>query len=55
MTCSYMCKNGGEVPGQDAVKVSWNKAVEMWGSLASWLRHLVHTGQAPRQGVVRAS
>ena len=23
ITCSYMCKNGGEAPGQDAVGAIW--------------------------------
>ena len=53
VTRSYMCKNGGEAPGQDAVG---DKAVEMCGPSAftSWLSHLVGSGQAPGQGAVGA-
>ena len=25
LTCSYMCKNGGEAPEQDAVGASWRQ------------------------------
>ena len=43
----------------DRTVLEWNgdKAVEKCGPLAfiSWLSHLVHSGQAPGQGVVEAS
>ena len=52
VTCSYMLKNGGEVPGNVI-----DRAIEMCGPSAfiSWLPHLVCSGEAPGQGAVRAS
>ena len=46
VTCSYMHKNAGEAPGQDAVEQVGDKVVELCGPSAfiSWLPHLVRSG-----------
>ena len=60
VTCSYMCKNVGEiprqVPGQRPVRASWRRGscgVRLLVFI-SWLPCLIHSGEALRQGAVGA-